>query len=174
VILTQGQSAGGGGGGARGGPIASRPTAEAARPGPRAGRRGAECAGYGAAADGAPALRSRPGPPAEYHGPKGVPSGRLRRGETHRFDAATVRWCGGSMQWRAAVSLPEKGSVVVPEKGSPVPKLWGGKGEVRAASIGEGRPRRGRTPERDGRWNSGVNPQWEGWLQRPREGGRRR
>jgi hypothetical protein len=62
------------------------------------------------------------------------------------------------MQRRAAVSLPEKGSLV--------PKLWGGKGELRATSIGEGRPRRGSTPERDGRWNSGVNPQREGWLQR--------
>jgi hypothetical protein len=39
-------------------------------------------------------IGGRPRPPAEYRGPKGVPPGRLRRGGTHRFDAATVRWCG--------------------------------------------------------------------------------
>jgi hypothetical protein len=46
-----------------------------------------------------------------------------------------------------------------------VPELRGGKGEVRAASIGEGRARRGCTPERDERWHSGVNLWLGGRLQ---------
>jgi hypothetical protein len=72
-----------------------------------------QCAWDGAAAGGTLALRGRPGPLAKYCGPKGVLPGRLRRGGTHRFDATTVRWCGGSVRRCAAVSMPEKGSTPV-------------------------------------------------------------
>jgi hypothetical protein len=80
----------------------------------------------GAAAVGALALRGRPGSPAEYHGPKGVPASRLRRGRTHRFDVAMVRWCGGLVRRHVVVSLLEKGSVTAP---------------MRSQSCGEGRER---------------------------------
>jgi hypothetical protein len=49
--------------------------------------------------------------------------------------------------------------------------LRGGKGEVRAASIGEGTAQRGRLLKRGGRRHSGVNPRWGGRLRCPREGG---
>jgi hypothetical protein len=86
--------------------------------------KGAERSWDGAAVGGAPALRGLPGLPTEYHGPKGVPPSRLRMGRTHRFNAVTVRWCGGSVQRCAAVSLPKKGSTA-----------------VRSQSYGEGRER---------------------------------
>jgi hypothetical protein len=57
---------------------------------------------------------------------------------------------------------------------SEVPELQGGKGEARAASIGEGRALRGHSPKRDGRRHSGVNSRWGGRLRRPRGDGRRR
>jgi hypothetical protein len=73
-------------------------------------------------------LGGRPGPPPEHCGPNGVPSGRLRRGGTHRLSAATVRWSGGTVQRRATVSSPEKGSTAT---------------LVRSKSCGEGRERLG-------------------------------
>jgi hypothetical protein len=65
---------------------------------------------------GAPALGGRPEPLPEYRGPKGVPPGRLRMGGTHRFDAAMVRWCGGSVRRCAAVSLLEKEAAAAPAR----------------------------------------------------------
>jgi hypothetical protein len=127
MIPAQGHSVGRGGGG-------SLPGLRPKRRGllsPARGRSGAHghCgwrAQDGVAAGGTPVLGGQPGPPTEYHGCKGVPLGRLRRGGTHRFNAAMVRWCGGSVRRRAAVSLPEKGLMAV---------------LARSQSCGEGRER---------------------------------
>jgi hypothetical protein len=122
-------------------------------------------AGDGTATGGAPTLEGRLGPPAEYRGPKGVLPGRLRRGRTHRLDAEMVRGV-----WR--LSAAARDGVLVGEGVSggtgEVPELRGGKGEVRVASIGEGRARRGCSLKRDGRRHSNTNPRRGGRLWCPR------
>jgi hypothetical protein len=135
VILAQGHSERGGQGGSCSGPVASRPTVEAAW--------SARDARDGAAASGTRGSTRTPDRVSwAQRGPvRQVKEGRnppVRRGDGEvvwRFDAAAR----GSVLAREGVG----GGV------GEVLKLRGGKGEVRAASIREGRARRGHSPERD-------------------------
>jgi hypothetical protein len=79
----------------------------------------------------------------------------------------------GEVVWRLGVAAC--GGVLAGEVisggGSEVLGLQGGKGEVRAAPIGEGRAQRGRSLKRGERRHSDVNLRQGGWLRCSREGG---